>query len=203
MKNTTKLTTPSLLLSTLLLAVVPPSEAAVIVVDPTDSHAFTTTHLGTDNITIAFIPGGGGTPDRAAISLSGGGRIGVIAPETAFRNGSASLMPTIHLYTAVSYVEIGNSFINGAGTGLNYARLDLDHNSVYETVVEFDTRLGLGYVEDDLTRYAYDSTGASLDIPAAIAAMNGVPEPSTALLTAIGFLALVQRHRLKDQANTH
>jgi len=93
------------------------SKAAIVTVDPTDSHSVTTSHLGTDTIGITHVTGVGGSPDVAALFVSGGGRIGAVAPETSFSDGTISLTPTIHNLGSVDYVEIGVSFINGAGAG--------------------------------------------------------------------------------------
>ena len=83
-----------------------------------------------------------------------------------------------------SYYD-GTQFTNGAAAGLNYVRLDLNADSIFETVLEFSTGT-LATIDDDVvTRYAYDDTGANLEITDAF---TSVPEPSAALLLGIGAL---------------
>ncbi len=168
------------------------SHSAIIVVDVIDSVSITLSHLGSDSIALSGFPSinridvnGDGSPEVPSAALS--------STSAYFTDGSATITPS-SFSTSRFYVS-SNSFQNGAGPGLNYARYDLDGDRVYETVVEFDFGADLAFSDDLITRYAYDDGAAALSIPDAVTEFNRVPEPSSIALFGLAGLGLLFRRR--------
>ena len=178
-KQNTKNRYFSLQAFTVSAALLATTQAAIIVEDPVDAAQVVTTHQGSD--TIAIVAG----TTNFEIGLFGGGLLGGDGTaEILFSDGSSNI--TVNSPAPGSYYYDGTQFTFGAAAGLNYVRLDLNADLVFETVLEFSTGT-LATIDDDvITRYAYDDTGANLEITDAF---TSVPEPSAALLLGIGALA--------------
>ena len=161
--------------------------AAIQVVGPVNGVSVTTTHAGVDVISfVEIIPG---VEDGVTVAGDGSPVIGV---EDLFTySGGTDLFPNATAVTKTYSVQF--AFWEGAGLFLNYVRFDLDGDSVFETVVEFDFGPSQDPFDDVITRYAYDDGGGDLNISEAIVAMDSVPEPSSPLCVGLGGLCLFAR----------
>lgn len=160
----------------------PVASAAVVVVDIPDAQNVIFSHLGVDEWSLTTVPAK--SDSRYYLQRnSGDGFVGSGVGSITFTTG-ADIVPLFGANT-FQYADSDTFRYNGATIGINYARLDLDADSVYETVIEFDIGPdAANFSDDSITRYAYDDGGADLNISPAVAALNPVPEPSSALLFA-------------------
>lgn len=158
----------------------PVASAAVVVVDIPDAKNVIFSHMGADEWIFAFT----GKGFTASLERSSGdGLLGFGSSSNLFTAGT-DLNPVFGV-NSTQYRNDSGFYTNGASPGVNYARLDLDADSVYETVVEFDFGPAFSdFSTHFITRYAYDDGGADLNISQAVTALNAVPEPSSALLIA-------------------
>ena len=171
--------------------------ASTIVVDPIDTRTLTTVHLGIDNLSLENSGGSSGVLSAdSSVFLTEGGFLPTFSQGRSIpAAGQQRRTSVIYLFVIQNPFFISVSFSGGAESGINYIRADLDQNFVYETVFELDFNGTESRLDDVFTRFAYDSSGQSLDIPEAIAALNGVPEPTSLVFASIGSLLLLRRSR--------
>lgn len=163
------------------------AEADIVVVDPTDDATVTTSHLAGDVVLVNVI-----AADIFARLDVVGGTFGVGAGGLAFSSGSDITVLT----DDTSVVYLSTTFQSGAGTGINYVRMDMNFDSVFETVLEVDLGVETTTADDFITRYAYDDGFSDLNVSDAVNAFTGVPEPGTGVvMVAIGLLAAARRVR--------
>lgn len=152
------------------------ASSEIVVVDGIDSGNLHTNHLDIDDWSLLARPSG---VDLVLTRISGDGKISgffsfTSSSATFFTSGTDLFLSSFINQQSADYVR-NSSFRSGADFGLNYVRLDLDGNGVYETVVEIDFGTITPLPDDRFTRYAYDSEGGDLDIAAALDAMNNPP----------------------------
>lgn len=172
---------------------VPFTQAAVVIVDPPDSSSIEINVRGfTAQATL-------NSPNTSQASLSvtsqtNAATVGVASTGNLFSSGE-SLAPTGRRGSA--FYRFNTQLAFGAEPGLNYARLDVDVDGIFETVIEFnvDGNQQPPFTEDHITRYFFDDTGAALDIPEALNS-SSIPEPTTLTLALLGITGLLRRtHR--------
>lgn len=162
--------------------------ADIVVVDPIDGSNVTTTHLGFDSIGVNVIAAN----VFARVNVTGG-NMGIGSSGVGYTSGTD--FDVVADNSFVNYLS--TTFQGGAGPGLNYARFDLDFDSVYETVLEIDFGIDTNTGDDKITRYAYDDGFANLEISDAVSAFS-VPEPGAASLFLLcGMVAANRRVRRK------
>ncbi len=162
------------------------AKADIVVVDPVDDTSVNPSHLGVDLLLLNVI-----APNVFARLHVAGGTIGVDAGGTVFTPGADLVVLT----NQANADYLNTTFQAGAGTGLNYIRLDMDSNSVFETVLEVDFGVDTSTADDRITQYAYDDGFSDLNISNAVSAFTSVPEPGVLGLFALGGLFAMRRGR--------